>query len=162
MTTIPNQTSPASRPPSRMRWRSRHASTICPCPAMPTSRSIMIPRPTSEPRMANEHRTLDLHEAAAFLHMSPAVLREKARRGLIQGGKPGKCWVFLEADLVAYLRSLYPDGGRTPLSGKEETQCHYTNAVIPGGFGSPLPTDSEYASLLGLETERRPRNTMTD
>lgn len=52
-------------------------------------------------------RTLLLHEAAALLHMSPAVLRQKAHQGRIKAAKPGKAWVFLEDDLVAYLGSLY-------------------------------------------------------
>jgi len=49
----------------------------------------------------NGHKTFDLVEAVDFLHMSPAVLRKKAKAGIIQGAKPGKRWVFLEADLAA-------------------------------------------------------------
>lgn len=60
--------------------------------------------------------TFDLVEAAKFLHMSPAVLRQKARRGLVKGAKPGKCWVFLKSDLVLYLRSLYPTHEQAPCS----------------------------------------------
>ncbi|HSC44086.1 MAG TPA: helix-turn-helix domain-containing protein, partial [Candidatus Binatia bacterium] len=65
-------------------------------------------------------RTLDLEAAAAFLHMSPAVLGEKARAGRIRAAKPGKRWVFLEDDLVAYLRSLYAGAGQAPSSGCEQ------------------------------------------
>ena len=49
-------------------------------------------------------QTFNLEEAAEFLHMSPAVLGQKAREGLIRAAKPGKRWVFLEDDLVSYLR----------------------------------------------------------
>ncbi len=66
--------------------------------------------------MANEYHTLDLIEAAQFLRMSPAVLRQKAKRGIIPGAKPGKRWVFLERELAAYLRSLYSVSGQAPLS----------------------------------------------
>ena len=45
--------------------------------------------------MSTGYRTLDLNEAAEFLRMSPAVLRQKARAGIIKGAKPGKRWVFL-------------------------------------------------------------------
>ncbi len=42
--------------------------------------------------MNQRYRTLDLNEAAEFLHMSPAVVRQKAEAGIILGAKPGKCW----------------------------------------------------------------------
>jgi excisionase family DNA binding protein len=53
-------------------------------------------------------KTLDLNEAAAFLHVHPVTLKEKARAGEIPGAKPGKCWVFLDDDLADWLRSQYP------------------------------------------------------
>jgi hypothetical protein len=53
-------------------------------------------------------RTLDLNEAATFLHMHPEEVRTRAKRGLIPGAKTGRRWVFLEIDLVEFVRSLYP------------------------------------------------------
>jgi len=107
-------------------------------------------------------RTLDLSEAAAFLRMSPAVLRQKARQGLVRAGKPGRRWVFLEDDLVAYLRSLYPVDGQAPRGGcKEESLWLSRNAATGGGSASRRPTVSEYAALLGLPTSNRPRSTTT-
>ncbi|MCP5418863.1 MAG: helix-turn-helix domain-containing protein [Chromatiaceae bacterium] len=102
--------------------------------------------------MNKRHRTLNLNEAAEFLHMSPAVLRQKASLGTIHGAKPGKRWVFLEADLADYLRSLYPSRGQAPQSdtAQEIKPCRSTNAVIYGGCDSAPPTASEYASLLKL------------
>ncbi len=106
--------------------------------------------------------TMNLQEAAAFLHMNPSVLREKAKAGIIQGAKPGQRWVFLETDLVSYLRSLYPRSRQVPLSGCEEkSSCHYSNAAIPGGSASRPPVGSEYAALLGLRTGKRPKSTKT-
>ncbi|MDE0249927.1 MAG: helix-turn-helix domain-containing protein [Gammaproteobacteria bacterium] len=86
--------------------------------------------------------------------MSPAVVRQKARAGIILGAKPGKCWVFLEDDLADYLRSLYPAHGQTPQSDRtqENQPCHYTNAVRPGGCNLAPPAASEYAALLKLPT----------
>ena len=107
-------------------------------------------------------RTLDLVEAAKFLHMSPSALRQKAQSGKVIAAKPGKRWVFLETDLVAYLQSLYHASGRAPLSGcKEETLWHFSNAVIPGGSASQPQMESEYAALLGLKTGSRLRNITT-
>ena len=53
-------------------------------------------------------RTLDLQEAAEFLRVHPETLRQLARTGKVPGAKVGRAWVFLEDDLVQYLRSLYP------------------------------------------------------
>lgn len=114
--------------------------------------------------MANEYLTLDLQEAAHYLRMSPAVLRQKAKCGVIPGAKPGKRWVFLESELAQYLRSLYALPGQAPLSDctpKEVQSCHSTNAVQSGGCVSSRLTDAEYADQLGLRTASRPRSTTT-
>jgi hypothetical protein len=109
-------------------------------------------------------RTLDLDEAAAFLRMSPAVLRQKARQGLVKAAKPGKRWVFLEEDLADYLRSLYLAHRQAPQSGSssEVTAWESTNAVMSGGSPLPIRTDAEYASLLGLKTGKKRRSCTTD
>lgn len=52
-------------------------------------------------------RTLDLNEAAAFLHLHPHTLEAKARAGEIPGAKPGKRWVFIDDDLANWLRAQY-------------------------------------------------------
>lgn len=53
--------------------------------------------------------TLDLKQAAEFLHLHPNTVQERAKRGMIPGAaKPGKCWVFLEDGLRHYLLSLSP------------------------------------------------------
>lgn len=100
--------------------------------------------------------TFDLSGAAAFLHMSPAALGYLARTGKVKAAKPGKKWVFLKDDLVAYLHALYSIRGQAPLSGCEEetSQCHYINAETRGGLASRRPAGKEYAALLGLPTKR--------
>jgi hypothetical protein len=103
-------------------------------------------------------RTFDLQEAATFLHMSPAVLGQKARRGLIRAAKPGKRWVFLEDDLVAYLHSLY-SGGEQALSSGCESDLSY--AAKRGGSASRTPAASEYDALLKRGTRGKPRSTTT-
>lgn len=109
-------------------------------------------------------RTLDLSGAAAFLHMSPAVLRDKARRGLVKAAKPGKRWVFLEDDLAVYLGQLYAGRRQAPLSGSnvEKSTWGYQDAVVSGGFHSPHRMASEYAALLGLATKRKRKSISTD
>src|ERR1700681_4054011 len=72
--------------------------------------------------------TLDLQAAAAFLHIHPVTLQEKARAGEIPGAKIGKCWVFVDVDLVEHIRSQYPR--RVLQSERKELEpCHSTNAM---------------------------------
>ena len=108
-------------------------------------------------------RTFDLHEAASFLRMSPAVLRRHAREGRLKAAKPGKRWVFLEDDLAAYLGQLYAGRRQAPLSGsnREKSSWGYTDAVMSGGSISPRQTAREYAALLGLTTKSKRSNSTT-
>ncbi|HKS93311.1 MAG TPA: helix-turn-helix domain-containing protein [Gammaproteobacteria bacterium] len=48
--------------------------------------------------------TIDLTEAAALLHMSEDALMRKARAGIVPGDKPGRQWVFVKDDLLAWIR----------------------------------------------------------
>jgi hypothetical protein len=59
-------------------------------------------------------KTLNLLEAAAFLHMHPEEVRTRAKSGLIPGAKPGNRWVFLEDDLAEFVRSLYTAPRQAP------------------------------------------------
>ena len=79
--------------------------------------------------------TLDLRGAAAFLHLHPHTLQERAKAGIVKGAKPGRRWVFLEADLEAYLRGL------------QEEQYRSTSAETPGGSTSGI-VDDEYDAAL--------------
>jgi excisionase family DNA binding protein len=47
-----------------------------------------------------------MQEAARLLRMSQDALMRKARAGIVPGCRPGRQWVFIEADLLAYLRDL--------------------------------------------------------
>ncbi|HEV2227536.1 MAG TPA: helix-turn-helix domain-containing protein [Steroidobacteraceae bacterium] len=100
-------------------------------------------------------KTLDLKEAAEFLRMHPEEVRSRAKRGRIPGAKTGRRWVFLEADLAAHIRSLYPQPRQAlqVTSSEKELICHYADAVVSGGSTSALRTGSEYAELLGLPTK---------
>ncbi len=47
-------------------------------------------------------------EAAGFLRISPGSICRRAASGELVGYKPGRRWVFLEEDLIAYLKSTQP------------------------------------------------------
>ncbi len=99
--------------------------------------------------------TMDLEEAAKFLHMSTSALRAKIKKGDVKAAKPAKRWVFLTQDLVDYVRSLYTDNVEMPSSDslKKELQICYIDAKKRGGFDLQHQVDSEYADLLGLKTK---------
>lgn len=49
-------------------------------------------------------KTFDIHEAADFLKIDRKTAMDLAASGDLPGAKVGRAWVFLEADLVDYLR----------------------------------------------------------
>ncbi|MGC8467931.1 MAG: helix-turn-helix domain-containing protein, partial [Acidithiobacillus sp.] len=101
-------------------------------------------------------RTLGLEEAADFLKVSKETLRRKAARGEVRGAKPGKCWAFLEDDLVAYLQSLYPEN---QVMHKPEDSCSTKEEKL-GGSILPLRKGSELDDLLAHPAKLKPRNSM--
>ncbi|MBN8759492.1 MAG: helix-turn-helix domain-containing protein [Thiobacillus sp.] len=97
-------------------------------------------------------KTLDLHAAAELLRIHPVTLRDKARLGEIPGAKIGKGWVFVDVDLIDYIRAQYPSrvmqGDR-----QENPSCHSTNAKTrPSGGSSFDTTGRRYREALGLTT----------
>jgi len=98
-------------------------------------------------------KTLDLKEASKLLKMHPQTVRRMTLAGDLPGAKPGKAWVFIEEDLVSWLRSRYIQPRQVP-EGEEVTQWHFSRGreVSSGGSDSPARTDAKYASLLGLRT----------
>ena len=101
--------------------------------------------------MENEYCTLTLTDAAKLLKMHPESLRRRAIAGDIPSAKPGKSWVFIEADLVEWLRSQYR-GPRQASKGEGVSLCHFHDAgrKVSGGFGLPPPVENEYSRVLGL------------
>ncbi|TAK87721.1 MAG: DNA-binding protein [Betaproteobacteria bacterium] len=107
-------------------------------------------------------RTLALVEAAQFLKMHPESVRRRARMGQLPGAKAGKRWVFIEADLADYLRSLYalPRQALRVTPGKEN-ECHFASVEARGGLISPRQAAKELESRLKRRIERPRRNTTT-
>jgi len=106
-------------------------------------------------------KTYDLQRAAKFLHMSKSALRQKAKSGSIPGSKPAKKWVFVQDDLVIYLRSQAARIAETAKSRRGDLSCLSTNVRTFGGSVLPHQLDSEYANLLGLQTRSRRRSITT-
>jgi hypothetical protein len=107
--------------------------------------------------------SLDLKQAAAFLKMHPEEVRRRARLGLLPGAKPGKAWVFLEDDLVAYVRARYASSRQAlqVTSPKEQQTSHSSNAEVRGGSTSPRHQESALDALLIQAVKRKPRSSTT-
>lgn len=107
-------------------------------------------------------RTLDLVAAAGFLLLHPEVLRKRASAGLVPGAKVGKRWVFVEDDLVNFLRSQYAWNRQAlQVTSRKESPCHFISAEIPGGSSARTQTGDEYKNLLGLATKPSRKNSST-
>jgi excisionase family DNA binding protein len=103
-------------------------------------------------------KTLDLLEAAQLLKLHPQTVLQRARSGGIPAAKPGKCWLFIENDLIEWLRSQYHSpqqdvgqGGKNVCSLKDKT-------ANTGGIALPRQTAQQYANLLKLPIREKLRN----
>ncbi len=108
-------------------------------------------------------RTFDVQEAADFLHISARVLRKRARNGEVPAARPGKCWVFIEEDLVEYLRHQYSPHRHMPRAGSNVggTTWESTNAERYGGSGFMPPMASEYERVLKRRINKSRKRCMT-
>lgn len=51
-------------------------------------------------------KTYDIHEAADFLKVDRSTALELANAGTLPGAKVGRAWVFMEEELLNYLRDV--------------------------------------------------------
>lgn len=95
-------------------------------------------------------RTLDLTAAAEYLFCHEDTVVEMISEGL-PAVKVGRKWVFVDVDLIEWLRAQYQTGKQPA-----RKACRSTSAVKRGGSISST-TDAKYADLLGLPTSRKPK-----
>ncbi len=84
--------------------------------------------------------TCGLERAVELLRCHESTVRELAKAGKIRGRKVGRAWVFVEADLLEYVR---------------EGSCRSTNGEASGGSTSSIHEQgSDCANLLARVIER--------
>ncbi|MPS48577.1 MAG: DNA-binding protein [Methylobacillus sp.] len=109
--------------------------------------------------------TVKVAEAAKFLGISPKNLRLKAKQGLIPGAKPGRDWVFIEDDLISYMRGLYSNGStskREVVILCPSSQKNSSNAGKSGGSDLLIQkVVSRLDSLRAHATKKPPRRSLT-
>ena len=97
--------------------------------------------------------TLDLDEAAAFLKCSDDTVRELALAGELPAAKVGRRWVFVDVDLVEWLRTQYAKG---------KQPCHSTKSAISGISTSRI-MGKELENLLKPQTSvKRSKSTTSE
>ena len=105
---------------------------------------------------------LSLREAAVFLGVHPNTVRSQVTHGLLPGAKVGRDWRFLESDLVAWIRSRYPEAARVQLSALErEAIWHSGNVQEFTTSSSQALTERSLDALLERPTGGRRRSTTT-
>lgn len=97
-------------------------------------------------------RTFNLIEAAEYMKVHPETLRGKKD---IPRARIGRAFVFIEDDLLAYMRAQYSPQAQGEQKGTPCSNLRNEKAARTGGSPGRLPMDTEYASLLGLPTSER-------
>ncbi|MTD34066.1 helix-turn-helix domain-containing protein [Paludibacterium denitrificans] len=108
-------------------------------------------------------RTYDVCEAAGYLKVSPDTVYQLARTATVPAAKIGRAWVFLESDLVQYLRSKQNEIRQKAQVGKQKgvIPCRSHLEERHGGVISQRQAESELDSLLERVTKRRHGNSTT-
>ena len=101
-------------------------------------------------------QTFGLGEAANFLRCGEDTLRQLAASGEVPGAKVGREWVFVDVDLVDWLRTQYGqrNEGRQPC----QTSKSAETSTIPISRSKARGLDE----LLKLPTRRKPRSDATN
>ena len=95
-------------------------------------------------------KTFDINQAAEFLGAHKETVRRLVAIGKIPGVKIGRGWVFIEQDLVIYLRSKYARVVTLQATvHRRNEQWHFTKETKLGGSAS-LTMDKEYREALAL------------
>ena len=68
-------------------------------------------------------RTYDINEAADFLKVDRSTALDLANVGSLPGAKVGRAWVFMEDELVAYLRDITRKQTQARRANAEAAQC---------------------------------------
>jgi len=84
-------------------------------------------------------KTFDIDECAEFLKINRTAASEMAATGDLPGARIGSAWVFLEDDLVEYLRTLIRYQRRDRQSGLLDTR---QDKGSKSDDGMPIPIPS--------------------
>lgn len=100
--------------------------------------------------MRNVMNTLDINECAEFLKINKNTASELAAKGMLPGAKIGRAWVFLEDELVEYLRSETRNQQRRRRQSDFEDTRKYLSPELKDIEFINLPKSSSRRKVLPL------------
>lgn len=103
-------------------------------------------------------KILLLKDAAAFLHLHPVTLSQRAKAGAIPATKLGKRWIFSQRQLLEFIEAQAVKNAAQQL-GNETWQATSTNAKtrLTGGSSSKLYAENRahYSAALAPRTSAK-------
>lgn len=81
-------------------------------------------------------KTLTLKEAADVLKVHENMVMEWASQGIIPGAKLGRAWVFIDEDLIAFVRRKIKDQTATRALPRVKTRASLHTASAFEGLGA--------------------------
>ena len=105
-------------------------------------------------RLPDMPQVLTLPQAAQLLHSHEDTVTEAIRARGLPAAKVGRCWLFIDEDVIAWLRGQYSQA-RTG-----DQACGSTDAVraASGGLTSPSRAGRDLLAALAPQTRPRRRN----
>lgn len=85
-------------------------------------------------------RTLDLIECSDFLKVDRKTVMKLAGRGELIGAKIGRAWVFLEEDVVIFLRKKATEQTTARLQGAYEPEA---DAMVARAIARQMPVQDQ-------------------
>lgn len=105
---------------------------------------------------------LDSQEVAQFLKLAPKTVREYAKKKIIPARKIGSQWRFSKREIEKWLRGEYCDSAESKLENATESEkIKCSENVVQPIKSTYTSMDCEYANLLGLPTDKKPKSIMT-
>jgi len=100
--------------------------------------------------------TLNINEASELLKLHPSTVLAKARSGEIPAAKPGKRWVFIDIDLIDWLRKQYTSNRQevSAINNGERT-CSLKERKVTTGISSLQSKVKQYTDLLEPTTKKK-------
>lgn len=79
-------------------------------------------------------KTLNLTEAAELLKVHENRVMDWAAQGIIPGAKLGRAWVFIDDDLIAFVRKQINEQTTTRVLPQVKTRAGSRSALASGGL----------------------------
>ena len=104
--------------------------------------------------VSNNEKTLNALEAAQFLKIHIQTLYQLIKSRAIPAARIGRGWVFLESDLISFIKSRYETNQLQFQMRDGSNQCHFSSVKIrqTTGSRSSLLTADAYKKVLALQT----------